>query len=136
MSDTHRMRSTRTLAVLVRPGGGIEMVHDEGLGLDDLGTCAHRRASTVEYDERAQAWKAMDVETGTLIHQDPKRSACLRAEREYFHRRFREGFRPFPAPRTSAENCPGRERSLQATNTERPARTASPAPGASPEPGT
>lgn len=83
----------------IRTDGSIVALHDESLGLSELGHREHLRASHVEFDESRQVWYVEEVDTGSRVFEHRLRSRCLSFERRHFMKRLQEGFRPFQRQR-------------------------------------
>lgn len=71
------------LVVVLTPDGAGHALYDERIDLSTLGPLHIERATTVEFDERAQCWRVRDRE-GFAMFNSPSRQACLEWERKYF----------------------------------------------------
>ena len=67
------------------PHGIGHCLYTEAIDLSALGTLEIVRASSIEFNNRAQQWEVKGVE-GVLLFSDPSRQACLDWELQYFNR--------------------------------------------------
>ena len=74
-----------TLAIKFDPTGRGHCLYTEVLDLTALGTLDIQRAATIEFHNGRQEWEVRDA-TGTVLHSDPSRTACLLWEQQYFNR--------------------------------------------------
>ena len=88
-------REGREIVVCIRPGGVLDFLYDEALGIQDLGRRRVERASHVEVPSGAEEWEARCARTGRLIYRDASRGRCLDEERAYFNDLLESGADPF-----------------------------------------
>ena len=74
-----------TLAIKFDPTGRGHCLYTEVLDLTALGTLDIQRAATIEFHNGRQQWEVRDA-TGTVLHSDSSRAACLLWEQQYFNR--------------------------------------------------
>jgi hypothetical protein len=60
-------------------------LYTEVIDLSRLGPLQIERATSIEFDNRAQVWRVKD-KTGFPLFTSPSREACLRWEKEYFQK--------------------------------------------------
>ena len=63
------------------PGGQIDCLYTEAIDLRALGRLQVFRATDIRFCEKSQQWNVRCASTGTLLHSDPSREACLAWER-------------------------------------------------------
>ena len=69
-----------TLCVL--PEGSIKGVYTEAIDLSVLGSLRISRATSIEFDNRLQAWRVFDP-YGDCMYCSPSRQVCLDWERRH-----------------------------------------------------
>ncbi len=69
-------------ALLITPEGNARGVYTEAIDLSALGSLDIRRATAIEFDNRAQAWRVFDA-MGDCLYCSPSRETCLAWERKY-----------------------------------------------------
>ena len=74
-----------TLALKFTPDGRGHCLYTEVLDLTALGTLDIQRAATIEFHNDRQQWEVREA-TGTVLHSDSSRAACLLWEQQYFNR--------------------------------------------------
>lgn len=67
-----------------QPDGTGAGLYTERIDLKEIGVLDVNRASNVEFNPDTQQWDVFDY-TGTRVHSDPSREACLRWERSFFN---------------------------------------------------
>lgn len=70
------------IAMIFTPDGTGHGLYTEAIDLAGIGTLRIERATTIEYDNRAQYWRVRDP-TGFALFSSPSRQACLDWERLY-----------------------------------------------------
>jgi hypothetical protein len=68
----------------VGPDGTIQGLYTEAIDLSALGTMEVRRATTIEFDNRLQAWRVFDPD-GYCLYCSPSRETCLSWERQHLN---------------------------------------------------
>jgi len=66
------------------PDGTVQGLYTEAIDLATLGTLVVQRATSVEFDDEAQAWCAFSA-MGQCLYSHPSRQECLRWEQQYFN---------------------------------------------------
>ena len=66
------------------PDGTGAGLYTELIDLREIGSLEIVRASEIEFNETTQQWEVFDF-TGSRVHSDPSREACLRWERQHFN---------------------------------------------------
>ena len=66
------------------PDGTGAGLYTELIDLREIGSLEIVRASEIEFNETTQQWGVFDF-TGSRVHSDPSREACLRWERQHFN---------------------------------------------------
>jgi hypothetical protein len=66
----------------VQPGGRIDCLYTDAIDLRTLGRLQVYRATDIRFCEQSQEWRVRCASTGTLLHTDPSREACLAWERD------------------------------------------------------
>ena len=66
------------------PDGTVRGLYTDAVPLHELGRLSIRRASTIEFDDGAQAWTVRSPD-GAKLYQSPSRQQCLDWERGYFN---------------------------------------------------
>ena len=66
------------------PDGTIQGVYTEAVDLSTLGVLAIRRATSIEFDNRTQAWRVFDG-YGDCLYCSPSRETCLNWERQHLN---------------------------------------------------
>ena len=69
-----------TLCVL--PDGTVKGIYTERIDLGALGPLQIRRATSIEFDNRLQAWRVFDP-YGDCMYCSPSRQVCLDWERQH-----------------------------------------------------
>ena len=64
--------------------GVVRCLYTELIELGRLGRLQVRRATTIEFDNRRQAWKVRD-QGGFVLFSAPTRQACLQWEQQYLN---------------------------------------------------
>jgi hypothetical protein len=83
----------------LRPDGTIVGLYTDAIDLRALGHVRAERASAVEWDEVAQAWRARIVTTGEVLGPFRRRDEAIDAERRALATRFHT---LAPAPKRTA----------------------------------
>ena len=73
-------------AITFDPDGTGHGLYTEVIDLSHLGRLRIERATTIEFDNRAQVWRVKD-RTGFPLFSSPSRETCLDWERQYFNTR-------------------------------------------------
>jgi len=73
-------------AITFKPDGTGHSLYTEVIDLSCLGRLRIERATTIEFDNRAQVWRVKD-RTGFPLFSSPSRETCLDWERQYFNTR-------------------------------------------------
>jgi len=77
----------KPLATLTfKPDGTGHGLYTEAIDLARLGRLRVKRATTITFDNRLQAWRVKD-RTGFPLFSSPSRQTCLDWEKEYFNRK-------------------------------------------------
>jgi len=71
--------------IVFTPAGIGRCLYTEAIDLGRIGALRIERASTIEFDNKLQAWRVRDRENFALFTA-PTRQACLDWEREYFNK--------------------------------------------------
>jgi hypothetical protein len=67
------------------PDGTVRGLYTEAVPLHELGRLSVRRASTIEFDDEAQAWTVRSP-GGVELYQSSSRQECLDWERDHFNK--------------------------------------------------
>ena len=73
------------LAIRFSPDGTGRCLYTENIDLSSLGSLSIERASNIEFDNKKQVWRVMDL-GGKPLHEAKSRQACLDWEQEYFNK--------------------------------------------------
>ena len=76
------------MVLVLTPDGTGHALYDERIDLNTLGPLHIERATTIDFDDRAQYWRVRDRE-GFALFNSPSRQACLDWERKYFSDPYR-----------------------------------------------
>lgn len=57
--------------------GSARCLYSEAIDLHALGRLKVRRATRIEFDEKSQQWQVLSPDGSQVLHQDPRRGACL-----------------------------------------------------------
>ncbi len=109
----------------LRPDGTVVGLYTDAIDLRVLGHVRAERASTVDWDEAAQAWRARIVATGDVLGPFPRRDEAVDAERRALAGRLRALARLTDqpsghasiAPRIAARPRPDPTSAIQASGT-------------------
>lgn len=66
--------------IVIHPDGMVRAVYSDQLPLRSLGPLSVRRASSVEFDEKRQVWRATEIITGRILAEGPSREAVIANE--------------------------------------------------------
>ncbi len=73
-----------TPVITFDPAGNGHCLFTEAIDLSALGILEIARASTIEFNNRAQIWEAKSAQ-GALLFSHRSRSACLHWEHQHFN---------------------------------------------------
>jgi hypothetical protein len=65
------------------PDGTGRALYNETVDLSAIGRLHIRRATRIEYDDKAQAWRVYPPRGRKALYSDPSREACLQWEQQY-----------------------------------------------------
>ena len=71
------------LAITFTPDGVGRGLYTEALDLGSIGTLSVRRATRIEFDEKAQYWRVYPARGRRALFNSPSRGECLEWERQY-----------------------------------------------------
>ena len=77
------MSQTPLASLVFAPDGTARGLYTEAIELWRLGRLRVRRATTITFDNRLQAWRVRD-RTGFPLYTSPSRQTCLDWEHTYF----------------------------------------------------
>lgn len=72
------------LVITIAPDGTARCLWTEAVPLHELGRLAIQRALSVEFDNRAQAWRVFDP-MGDCLYCSPSRDTCLAWEQKHLN---------------------------------------------------
>ena len=72
------------MQILITKNGGIQMLHDDLIQLEQFGKVTTTRASNVEYDNDKQQWYVQSAKTLTILQYFNTRSEALAWEKDYY----------------------------------------------------
>ena len=85
------------LQIIFDTAGLGRCLYSEAIDLSGLGRLQVERASTIEFDERAQYWRVRDSD-GFAMFNSRSRTECLDWERQHFESRERMRHEPLARP--------------------------------------
>jgi hypothetical protein len=70
--------------ITIAPDGTARCLWTETVPLHELGRLNIQRATTIEFDNQAQAWRVFDA-MGDCLYCSPSRETCLAWERQHLN---------------------------------------------------